>query len=124
MKKLIKSSTTVQASTAKDYDEHTTLFHGRQKFSVYLKNSDSPMFSASVSEIHPYDEAEYTWAKLSSNGSVAFYNNGKLVDRMQMHAYDEEDYEDVNEYVNDILDTIMVALMDYNSSVTPRIDHT
>lgn len=118
MKKLIKSS--------KESGEYFRYDRGRDSFSVHIYDSDPIHLKFQVSEIHPYDLAKYAWARCGYKGAlyVEFIKNGKVIDSMQMHYYDEEDYEDETEYVNDIIDRVCVELADMNSTVEPIIDHT
>jgi len=121
MKKLIRSST---ASNGEG--EYFTYQRGRQQFGVHVFNDNPIHLKFQVKEIHPYDLEEYTWARCGYKGAlyVEFIRNGKVLDGMQMHYYDEEDYEDENEYVNDIIDQVCVELRYYNKNIEPRIDHT
>jgi len=117
MKRLIKANS--------EYSDYMTIQHGRQKFSVHI-NYDGPYegsFAAQVSEIHPYDDADYAWARIKHNGQVEFIKGGKIMDKMQLPSYDEADYEDISEYYNDMLDSVAVELMDINKAVKPRMIH-
>lgn len=123
MKRMIKAST--------EYTEYINIQHGNKKFGVHI-NTDGPYegsFAAQISEIHPYDDAEYAWAKINFNGQVIFYQNGKVIDKMQLASYEPEDYEDyyenasVNEYINDCLDTVAVELLNMNRNVEPIMVH-
>ena len=107
--------------------EYSTYQRGRQKFAIHENlPSDPNSWKASISEIHPYDEAEYTWARIGARGAMEaeFIRNGKVVDRMQLNYYDPDDYEDLEPYFNDIIDSICLELRQYNKDVTPKIDHT
>lgn len=121
MKKLIRSSTTVQA--AKKYDEYLNYTRGRTKFRIHISRNHEPDFEAQISEIHPYDEAEYAWAQIDANKLVKFFKEGKLIDKVQMHYYEDEDHEDVDEYIDDIIDQVCVGLRDINVGVEPRMMH-
>jgi len=74
-----------------------------------------------VQKIAPYDDADYAWAKVNGNGLIEFIKDGKIVDKMQTHAYEEEDYEDVNEYFNDIIESVAEELKKINQSIKPRM---
>ncbi len=123
MKRWIKASD--------QYPEYLTIQHGRRNFSVHL-NHDGPYegsFAAQISEIHPYDDAEYTWAKIDFNGQVLYYRNGKLVDKSQLWSYDPDDYEEyyenaaVDQYISDCLDSIVTDLLQLNRDVKPIMVH-
>ena len=115
MKRLIKASS--------EYNEYMTIQHGRQKFSVHI-SYDGPYggsFAAQVSEIHPYDDADYAWARIKRNGQVEFIKGGEIVDKMQLPRYEEDEYETIDEYYADMLDSVAVELMDINKTVKPRM---
>lgn len=112
---------------SKSWNGHDATYHTHtrngQKFSIYMYNDDDPMaVRFSMSEIHPYDDAEYTWARYD-NLVVEFIRGGKVVDKMHMHDYDEDYYETVYEYVTDLVDATAVELLNMNKDVKPRIVH-
>ena len=125
MKRYIKASS--------QYPEYVNIQHGRQQFGVHINTEDGPYegtFAATVSEIHPYDDAEYTWAKIGFNGQVIFYRDGKVVDKMQLASYEPDDYEEqehgtsaVDQYINDCLDTVATELLQMNRDVKPVMVH-
>lgn len=123
MKKVIKSSS--------EYPKYVTIQHGPRKFSVHI-NEDGPYegaFAAQITEIHPYDDADYAWAKIGFNGQVKFIQNGKVIDTMQLPVYEPEDYEeyypnaDVDAYIDDMLDSVAVELLQINKNVKPVMIH-
>lgn len=123
MKKLIKSSTAIMAS--RDYDNFFTMFRGRQKYAVRISHEDDPAnLLFQVSEIHPYDDAEYAWAKKWSSGSVSLYRDGKEVSNFPIPDYNMDIYDSPSEYVNTLLDITFAALQNANSDVEPIIDRT
>lgn len=116
------SSTKITAST--NYDSHEVYSHGKNKFSVYVKHVDDPdSFQCQVSVIKPYDDAEYAWARKVSPRDVDIIQNGKVVDHYTVPEWNEDNYEDETEYINDVVDMICVALLDYNRDIKPRIIH-
>lgn len=123
MKRCIKANS--------QYPDYTIIQHGRQRFSVHI-NYDGPYegaFAAQISEIHPYDDADYAWAKIGFNGQAQFIKNGKVIDKLQLAGFEPDDYEEyyegcsVDTYINDCLDTVAVALMDINRDVEPVMVH-
>lgn len=113
----------IKASSTFKYDDHFFQNHGRQKFSVYVKDPDSVDFEAMISEIHPYDDADYVWAYIKYNKQVEFLKGNRIVDKMQMNYFDEEDYESLQEYQNEVIDSVMVELLDMNRNVKPIMVH-
>lgn len=129
MKKLIKSSVMSATPFNSQLTEYITYNRGGYKFGIHatpLDESNPNSYKAAISVIKPYDLAEYTWARIGSKGSmyVEFIRNGKVKDGMQMPYYDEEDYESIEEYIDDVIDQVCVELIDQNKDVEPRIDHT
>lgn len=111
-----------------EYPDYMTIQHGRQRFSVHI-DQEGPYrgsFAAQITEIHPYDDADYAWAKIQFNGQVVFIKNGQIVDKMQLPTYEEDDYEEVasvDAYISDMLDTVAVELMYINKDVKPNMIH-
>ena len=123
MKKLIRSSTEVNASSK--YEEHTTYNRGGQRFSIYQSRTDNPnLWEAQISEIHPYDDAPYHFAEIQPNKRAVFYSaRGNEVSRLQLSHYDEDDYESVEEYYDDMLDYVCAELRNLNREIEPKIIH-
>ncbi len=114
----------MKAST-KNYNGPFVHEHGRRRFSVYTKFEDDPdYFQCQVSEIHPYDLAEYAWAEKDSPCGATVYKAGKKIGIINLPEYDPDNYEECYEYLDDIIDRIAVKLIWYNKGVEPRIDHT
>ena len=113
-----------QISASSKYNDYMTINHGPQKFSVHI-SYDGPYegsFAAQISEVHPYDDAEYAWARIGFNGSTDFIKDGKIIDKMQLPTYEDDDlYENVEEYYSDMLDSVAVELMNINKDVKPRM---
>lgn len=123
MKRIIYSSVVdPDESTDRNYMTYT---RSGQRFGVHLYSDDPNHPSFQVSEIHPYDDADYAWARCGYVGpqQVEFIRRGKVFDRMQWPTYDEDSYEDSTEYLNDLLDETCVRLLRYNEAVEPRIIH-
>lgn len=119
----IESATDVTAVT-NQYPEFNTVYHGKQKFAVHSTDmTDVFHFACQVTEIHPYDDADYCWARMGENKQVQFIQKGKVIDKMQMHYYEPEDYESPYDYIDDIVDSICVELLQFNRSVEPRMMH-
>lgn len=100
-----------------------------QKFSVYTIYEDHPEnFQCQVSEIHPYDLAEYAWAKKDSPSSATVYKNGKKIGYIEVRDWDEYEENENNpsseKYIKEITDYICKQLRSYNQNVKPQIDRT
>lgn len=100
-----------------------------QKFSVYTMNEDYPAnFQCQITEIHPYDLAEYAWAKKDSPATATVYKNGKKLGYIEVRDWDEyeenEDNPSPEKYIKEITDYICKELRSYNRKVEPKIDRT
>ena len=125
MKKLVVSS----KSTPEDRFIYERQVRGSiQKFRIYVFESGPDMEypSLQASEIHPYDDADYLWASMKSDGTCRLRNSeGKskgFID-VSRFSYDEDDYETYDEYMSEIVDHICVSLGDANAEVSPKIMH-
>lgn len=120
-----------QISASSQYNDFFTIQHGPKKFAVHFSDNGpyEGAFAAQITEIHPYDDADYAWARIPFNGYAEFIQKGKVVDRMQLPGYEEEDYEDyegysgLDQYYNDMLDSVAVELMHINRNVKPIMVH-
>ena len=125
MKRYIKSSANKSDKTVRN-----TLKYKGTRFRINSTDisrccgSDSlfDQFKADVSEIHPYDLAEYAWATLE-NGEVRYYKNGKLIDRTFYFNSDDIGIED-SEWADDVIMDVCDHLIKLNKNVEQRIDHT
>ena len=123
MKRIIKSSTALEL--------YSTFKQGRKRFAVHYNNIDNsptadPMsmlrqFKAQVSEIHPYDDADYAWADLSK-GVVNYYRSNKRIDTSYYGTSDDMDVEN-EEWCDAVLYAVAENLTDLNRDVEPRMMH-
>lgn len=125
MKRYIKSSTSKSDKTVRNTLRYKgTTFRINSTDISRCCGSDSlfDQFKANVSEIHPYDLAEYAWATLE-NGEVRYYKNGKLIDRTFYFNSDDIGIED-SEWADDVIMDVCDHLIKLNKNVEQRIDHT
>ena len=123
MKKVIKSNT--------DLNLYNTFKLGNKRFSVHSNDIDNgptadPMsmlrqFKAQVSEIHPYDDADYAWANLSK-GVVDYYRSNKHIDKSYYGTSDDMDVEN-EEWCDAVLYAVAENLADLNRDVEPLMIH-
>ena len=123
MKRYIKS-TIVNASA---YGSQTFIEVEGVKFSV----KDKPLhwceyglsdYAAQITEIHPYDDAEYYWAKIEG-ANAKFILDRSVKSSMQLPTFDEDKYADESEYINTIIDIVCRELRRLNKNINPRILH-
>ena len=123
---MIRSSQSVRAASANYYDDTFDYYHGRQKFFGRIKYEDDPdNLQFQLHEVHPYDLSEdYAWATKDSPANIRIIQHGKTIDNVSVPDYIEDDWDDPNDYVNDVIDRAAVALLQVNRDVEPQIDHT
>lgn len=96
-----------------------------QPFMISILNEYDPdSFQFIVTELHPYDLAEYAWAKKVSPVEVAIIRDGKIESYIPLPEWDWDCYEDENEYYDELIGLTCVALKAANKSVEPMIDRT
>lgn len=79
-------------------------------------------YEAQITEIHPYDDADYYWAKI--HGNIADFIQGhKVKSSMTLPVYVDEDYEDEVEYLDTIIDIVCRELRKLNKNISPRMMH-
>ena len=110
----------VKGTTA--YDQSTVINHGPQRFHVKYTVDNDLIHAIQITEIHPYDDAEYAWAR-GIGPQITFIRDGKVLDRMTIADFDEEYYETFDEYLADTFDAIAVELMNFNKDVKPVMVH-
>lgn len=117
-------SSSIKASYAGGYTDHFNYSRGGTKFSIYSKYTDDPYnFQCQITEIHPYDDADYYWVKKDGPASASLIKNNKRVGYIDIDEYDEDYYETPGEYIDDIIDYMCVELKNYNKTVEPKIIH-
>lgn len=118
----------VQSVKATDYTNRYNKVVDGQKFSVYTKYEDSPEnFQCQISEIHPYDDADYAWCKKDSPNSATVYKNGKKYGYIEVRDWDEYEESEPSpsddKYIKEITDYICRQLRVINKDVKPVIVH-
>lgn len=112
-----------------DYDDltegyHSFNWHGQVKISVHDNDPKWPdEYVCQVSEIHPYDDADYAWAKKDSPVSAKIVQSNKVIDTIQLPEWDDDSFEDENEYYNDVIDIMARAIRQINKGVESKIIH-
>lgn len=104
-------------------------WHNMINFRVLWSNKTDPRTDINyfqLTEIHPYDEAEYYWALYEGGSWIRIIYNGQTKQRIATTPYAdvEDDYEDQNDYVDQVIDSVMYELYHLNKDIKPRIDHT
>lgn len=109
---------------ATKYDDSMVWSHGNLRFRVYMNDCDEdhPVCVFQVSEIRPYDDADYAWAACNGR-TVNYYRNNKKIASEPVILYDPEDYEEYRDYVDELIDSVCMTLRKYNKDVEPRIIH-
>ncbi len=123
---IVKADSSIQCSRFGNHhiiQDHHLLDPGCS-YSVYTNNEDDPTkLSIQVSELHPYDDAVYAFARVESfRPNVAqIIKNGSFISSVTMPEYDEDDWETPQEYVDEFIDRIFYELHRVNKDVEPKI---
>lgn len=96
--------------------------HGRKRFMGRIVEDNNIIRSGQITQIHPYDDADYAWAKIEGP-VVKFIRDGKVIDKMTIFEYDDEYYEHDWEYIDEVLDTIAVELINLDRNTKPVMVH-
>ncbi len=122
MKRLVRAS---YVNNVDPVEIKTILQHGPNgRYSVRGEyNPENGRIKADVTKLAAYDDADYVWARIDDNWTVKFIQDGKQIDRMILWSYEPDDYESVEEYVNDVLDQVVVELIDSNEDIKPVMIH-
>lgn len=116
MKRYIRSS-------SNNYDNRTEVKIGSRLFSVYYTTHDELIAKACIQQLRPYDDADYTWAKVEGP-QVSFIRNGKVIDKMTIADYDEDDVAgSFEQYLQYTFESIAMELLDMNKDIKPRMIH-
>ena len=116
MKRYIKSNS--------EFKDYTVIRVDNTRFTVNYTAEDDMLKNIYMHEIHPYDDAEYAYARMYSPVEIAFYRNGKIIDKMQIAEYDEDvDELSFDEYLDDVFTSIATELRNINKYVKPIMLH-
>ena len=84
-------------------------------------------FEATVREIHPYDDADYYWAKISK-GKIKYISNGMVV-RINYYfnpedmLYDDQDKWDIEDWRHTICTEAIKSIHEANKSIKSKMVH-
>ena len=127
MKRIIKA--------ASDFNSELTNFQtyirNRQKFAIHQNESTNTNdWKATISEIHPYSEAEYVWARIGYKEpmSVEYIQDGEVIEYEPGHRKEfrmdwRDFYEDADEYIRETIERVCGELRDYNRDVESVIGY-
>ena len=114
------------AKTASDYAYRDVIQHGNIKYFVYW--NETP-FEFSMSKLAgAYVEGDFAYAKYNGQGKWCTIYDGetyKPMDRITIPLWSEksENYEDFNEYANDVFDRVLLNLEEYNKDVKTHVSN-
>lgn len=114
MKRVIKATTDTQVLN----------WHGTAKYFVRFDKESSTVdnFVIQISKVSPYDDADYVWAEVNQAQGL-FIQDGKVIDKMMMWTYEDEWFESEDEFFDNVIDTVIYELEEYNSEIDPKIIH-
>lgn len=121
----VEGSTSINAASGNNYDHTVDFYHGRKHFFIkYSVDEDHNWITkAQITSIHPYDDADYAWAKIDGP-QVQFIRDGKVLTKMTLPDYDEDLYETgFDGYLDDMFDSIVCELIDLDRDTKPIMVH-
>lgn len=127
MKRVITSSLK-SIKSASQFGVQYTLNNWHNKsghnYFVRVRNEDDPLrLQLQISGLHPYDDAEYAWARVESfrPNLAQIIKNGKFLSSVEMEEYEEGDWETPESYIDAFVDRIIEELEEANKDVEPQI---
>lgn len=114
----------IRAASANDYESYMNIKIGTVNFGVHYTARHELIIKASISSLRPYDDADYTWAKVEGP-RVTFIRDGKILDKMTIADYDP-DYDiakDFDEYLKNTFESIAMEMLHYDADIKPRMVH-
>ena len=122
MKRVVKAT----SRTGHDFEHRDVVEHGPLKYFVYW--NENP-FEFSMSKLAgAYVEGDFSYAKYKGSGKwVTIYDGEtyKPMDRITIPLWEDTkaNYEDFNEYVNDVFDRVLLNLEEYNKDVKTHVSN-
>lgn len=117
MKRYVKSSTAFPNKWKLDKGD------GYRFLMDYTDPDRFGTFSAHVTMLKAYDDADYAWASIDGL-VVKFYNRKGFIDKMPLWSYEPEEYSgDVAGYVYDVFNAVCDELINLNKDVKPVMVH-
>lgn len=118
------------ATPANGYDNWTLLEKVGNgvtpRYSMYDNNIDSleqaSAYKFQLSKLSPYDNTEYVWCKYQG-GIANYYHVGRRC-FSESFICDEDKYEEVAEWQNEVIERCLARLESFNSKLKSNIDHS
>jgi len=133
MKRYVRSSNTqnkytIQSSAVNPYTDRYNINVDGQKFTVYTAYGDDPEnIQFQISEVHPYDDAKYAWAKKDRPVGATVYKDGKRYGFIELRDVEEYFESEPNpspeEYIKEIIEYTCKELRNINRNVKPVMVH-
>lgn len=125
MKKFVKSSNKIGRTpiraTSYDYTDSWVEWVGNYRYGIRSKYTDDPYnFQCYITEIHPYDDAEYCWIRKDMPNSASVYRNGRKIDTITLADWDdyEDEYEgDAQDFIHDMVVGLCEELRECNRGI-------
>lgn len=100
-------------------------WHGLgHNYVVYVNEENIEKLSMQISRSSAYDDTRYPWASVK-NVTCDIILDGKFLETFTLPKYIVEDYENVDEYLDEIIDRIITKLERWTDKLelTPKIMH-
>ena len=126
----IMSSNSISSNFSGGLKYHDIYYVGNQKYSVHHSSLYDPNeVLVQITEIHPYSESEYVWARIgySDIDEVEFLKYGKVISVEYIGYYDPDkwgyDQEGCKSFWEDQIQDICEQLKKYNDGIESMISH-
>ena len=83
------------------------------------------IFFAQITKIVHYDLQDYWWARVNGGGLIEYIDpNGHVKETQEFKEFDEDKYEFVREYADEMVEAAVNGLEVLNAKLNPIIDRT
>ena len=120
MKRMIKADRAFNNRLEKIYYKLEKPSLKNYRFSGQL-DEEAGIFWGQISRLGAYDDAEYWWARINGGGLIELIYDGKVREEVEFKEFDEDAYETVSEYMNEMVEYAAELLREKNKNIEPRM---
>ena len=120
MKRYIRSA--IKPSSHPDYESYMDFNIGSRGFGAHYTARNDLLIKGYVMSYHPYDDADYTWAKIEGP-RVTFIRDRKVLDKMSIPDFDPDYDTDFDSYLNTMFTDIGKEMLNFDKDVERRMVH-
>lgn len=118
MKRVIRSS----SDRLRKFSEIVTVPRTNRRYRIKGQIDEyGGLFFAEIIRIAAYDDADYWWARANGGGLIEFIKDNKVQKTIEFKEFDDDVYETVQEYMDDMIDEALKQVDRLNDSVSPKM---